>query len=237
MNDLVTCVSRLMVARAERQRAALSRLVTPSALAGLLREIARDEDGLRQIAADSYPHPLGFDKYVLWSRYPAGRLRMHVWWPGDARGREHVHNHRFAFSSVVVAGLVRATLFQRDEGGRPHTRYLDSTPLRADNWVLRPQEDVTLTPAATLEVGAGAAYSQAALTFHQVAVADELTVTLFLEGAVTRSYSEVLIPAGQRPADREPRRPFSPEGLRERFELLSGVLHGGARTVARRAFG
>ncbi|MFC4112272.1 hypothetical protein [Nonomuraea zeae] len=224
MDDLVRRLPALVAAPARQQRAALRELARPDRLARLLEGLAADESAAAQIAPDSYRHPLGFDKYVLWCRHPAGRLRLHVWWPEDERGREHVHNHRFAFSSAVVAGQVRSTLFAASGRGRPHTRYIDSTPLQAEGWLLEREDTVTVATSATLEVAAGTAYSQAASTFHHVRVGAGLTVTMFLEGAVTRSYSEVLLRPGQRPPDRTPRSPFTTGELCERLAALSETL-------------
>ncbi|MBF8189142.1 hypothetical protein ITP53_26105 [Nonomuraea sp. K274] len=83
-----------------------------------------------------------------------------------------------------------------------------------------------IAPAATLEAGPGAAYSQAATTYHHVRVESGLTVTMFLEGRVTRSHSEVLLRPGQRLPVRTPRIPFAPGELLDRFARVSGALRG-----------
>ena len=224
MADLIMRLTELVKAPARRQRAALGLLSRPHRLAPLLDALIADEAAARRVADSSYRHPLGFDKYVLWCRHPAGRIRMHVWWPETERGKEHPHNHRFPFSSAVVAGLVRSELFVEKGGGSPYTRFIDDTPLQADGWRLRAAGATAVVPSAIMEVGAGSAYSQAAETFHRVDVASGLTVTLFLEGVVSRSHSEVLIRPGQHPPALVPRTPFTRHELTERFALLSHLL-------------
>ncbi|MEV0595827.1 hypothetical protein [Nonomuraea cavernae] len=216
----------LVATPARRQRAILSRLSGPGPVARLLEGLLADEAAVLRVARMSYRHPLGFDKYVLWCRHPAGRLHMHVWWPDAHHEREHIHNHRFAFSSAVVAGVVRSALFERSETGRPYDRFTDSTPLHADGWRLERRDTVVVARSATLEVCAGSAYSQAASTLHRVEVTAGPAVTLFLEGPVTRSHSEVLIEPGQRPPGRLRRTPFTPDELRERLTLVGETLLG-----------
>lgn len=226
MDDLITRLTELVRAPVRQQRAGLRLLSRPRRLASLLDALIADEAAVRRVAESSYRHPLGFDKYVLWCRHPAGRIRMHVWWPDSERGEEHLHNHRFTFSSAVVAGLVRSELFVERAEGSPYTRFIDSTPLQADAWRLRAAGSATVVPSAILEVAAGSAYSQAAETFHRVEVEGGLAVTIFLEGVVSRSHSEVLIRTGQYPPAALPRTSFTHHELTERFALLSHLLRG-----------
>ena len=93
---------------------------TPSDVAALLRGLA---DRLRSgsyPAARPYRHVNGFTKIVV-AEYPSARLTLH-YWPADPGGPDdesRPHDHRFAFTSLLL-------------GGDQHFREFEETDDRAD---------------------------------------------------------------------------------------------------------
>ncbi len=79
----------------------------PAAIAELLTGIATGlVQGRRPAGARPYRHVNGFTKLVV-AEYPAcgARLTLH-YWPagGDGRHESRPHDHRFAFSSILLTG-------------------------------------------------------------------------------------------------------------------------------------
>jgi hypothetical protein len=117
--------------------ALLASLGTREDFIRLIRAIINDPHWLHLIAENSYRHALGFDKLIVAPLLPTGQLRLHVWWPGDPRTREHIHNHRFAFSSIVVSGRLRNHVFETTripEGAKPYRRFVEDAQLRDHRW-------------------------------------------------------------------------------------------------------
>lgn len=94
----------------------------------IVDSLLADDDALQRVARTSYPHPIGFDKLVLFHHRPEGResqgfkLRLHIYWrsPQDV-GHELVHLHRFEMASAPITGelsndLLRVISFDRDDG-------------------------------------------------------------------------------------------------------------------------
>ena len=94
----------------------------------LVDALLDDDDALAQVAGASYPHPIGFDKLVLFHHRPAEcphegfKLRLHLYWrsPQDL-GHELVHLHRFEMASSPITGelsneLMRVVAFEDASG-------------------------------------------------------------------------------------------------------------------------
>ena len=83
-------------------------------VADLLATITSDRTVATDVSRRSYWHSNGFAKLVVHvNDEPEFRLRLHVW-PSDARhgpGYENIHNHRWAFGSIVLAGAIRVEQF------------------------------------------------------------------------------------------------------------------------------
>jgi hypothetical protein len=85
---------------------AISKLSGREQLAALLESLLVDRQALAAAAQRSYTHPLGFDKFVLaTSAALEYQLSLHVW-PERQERVEDVHNHRFAFASAVLDGVL-----------------------------------------------------------------------------------------------------------------------------------
>ena len=88
----------------------------------LANSVLLDDELLTAVAAQSYPHPIGFDKLVLVDRGPAGyKLRLHVYWRTPQEiARELIHLHAFEMASAPITGELTNHLYSvlRLGGGR-----------------------------------------------------------------------------------------------------------------------
>jgi fructose-1,6-bisphosphatase/inositol monophosphatase family enzyme len=73
---------------------------------GLINSIIDDPEALDYIAQRSYPHPIGFDKLVLYQDPDTGfKFRLHIYWRGNQRAdMERTHLHRFEMASAIITG-------------------------------------------------------------------------------------------------------------------------------------
>lgn len=72
----------------------------------IVDSIVDDDDALEYIAKRSYPHPIGFDKLVLYHDPETNfKFRLHVYWRGNTRAdMERLHLHRFEMASAIISG-------------------------------------------------------------------------------------------------------------------------------------
>ncbi len=100
---------------------------------GVVQSVLDDEATLRQIAAKSYPHPIGFDKLVLDDDRATGfKFRLHVYWRGaNFAALERLHLHRFEMASAVVTGELTNHVW-RVADYRPANTHLPALAVRAD---------------------------------------------------------------------------------------------------------
>lgn len=198
-------------------------IADPPTVRDLIDEIRREDELAEEIAAESYPHLLGFDKYVLAScRH--GHLRMHVWWPAQSRTSEDIHDHRFAFSSVVVTGRLRTELYEQHPDGEPLIRFDEHSRPGAHEWMFRRASPTGLRCAFEADLPPGSTYSQAAEIPHRVRAGNGLAVTIILQGRLVRSVSSVYLGPGRSKPRAQPRLIFSTAHLRDRFERLRDLL-------------
>jgi hypothetical protein len=196
----------------------------PDLLAALpVRELLDTAD-VPALAARSYRHVLGFDKIILASARPHGQLRLHVWWPEEARRREHVHNHRFAFSSVVLAGRLRTSLYAEDPAGAPATRYRETSDPVDRRWRFEAVGTTRLATVLSADQPAGTAYTMSPALLHRIDAAPVLTVTLFLETRSVRESSDVYAEAGAEPPAPADQSAFDPADLAARLARLRTAL-------------
>ena len=93
---------------------------TPSDIAALLQGVATQMRSGAYPAARPYRHVNGFTKIVV-AEHPSARLTLH-YWPADPGGPDdesRPHDHRFAFTSLLL-------------GGDQHFREFEETDNRAD---------------------------------------------------------------------------------------------------------
>lgn len=203
----MSCLSALAnelttIARSDAQEARVLALVREygerDTLTGLLGEILRDEDHLSsEVSRRSYRHPLGFTKYVLLSGLPAYQVRLHVWWPENTYQAEHVHNHRFWFTSMVVLGSLNFEVYEIDWQGVGMSTFIESREASTLAWRFSRGDDTAAALRLSGMFAAGSSYVLRPEVLHRVgATAGQLTATLFVETAPVRSWTTVLVPIG-----------------------------------------
>ncbi len=72
----------------------------------IVDSLLNDPDMLDYIAERSYPHPIGFDKLVLFHDEETNfKFRLHIYWRGNQRASmERLHLHRFEMASAIITG-------------------------------------------------------------------------------------------------------------------------------------
>ncbi len=73
----------------------------------IVDSILDDDQALEDIAARSYPHPIGFDKLVLYQDEKTGfKFRLHIYWRSreEQAQMERMHLHKFEMASAIVTG-------------------------------------------------------------------------------------------------------------------------------------
>src|SRR6185437_9348727 len=90
--------------------AALQRLRIRFPAPGLLDFLMSSPPAIERIAASSYPHSNGFDKFLL-SETATCKLRLHIWWNGIDGIESDLHNHNWDFASHILCGSLRTELF------------------------------------------------------------------------------------------------------------------------------
>lgn len=90
----------------ESLRLAVASFADKRLVRGIVQSILEDDAVLEQIAAKSYPHPIGFDKLVLDDDRSTGfKFRLHVYWRGaNFAALERLHLHRFEMASAIITG-------------------------------------------------------------------------------------------------------------------------------------
>ncbi len=203
----------------------VAEVARPGCLAKLISAICADQTIVGVCAARSFRHPLGFKKLALIDALPLFMLRVHVWWPGDDIGVEHVHNHRFGFVSSVIRGGYDMELYQPDRTGTPMIEY-EETVSPDLGWRLRHVGTAGLRPLATLRLRQGSSYAFSPETLHRVTVSQAAPcVTLFLQTAVSRRTTQVFASPGYSAPAGTPKVMLSGDAYRrELTTLLAGLV-------------
>lgn len=96
----------------------------------LLQCILADQHSLAQISARSYQHGNGFLKVVLLDH--GYKLRLHIWFAGQTC-EENIHDHRWSFSSLILAGALTSEMWKDDQSYQQFQEYEyhAATPQRA----------------------------------------------------------------------------------------------------------
>jgi hypothetical protein len=189
-----------------------------------LKALVDSDEHLKQVAAASYSHALGFDKIVLMSELPFGRLRLHIWWPEVRRTLEHPHNHRYASHSKLVLGGLRTNTYVQSTAGATAALYREESLPGENRWTFLKIGPTHLSRVAVSEFRPGDCYFMSAETIHQVEAPSELTVTLFLEKRRVRDWSEVFIRPGDSQPRSAPQKMFTVSQLRDRLVRLQAIL-------------
>jgi len=164
---------------------------------GIVRELARDRDLLRRMVLDGEkdPHlrPLAekhgeLNYVVLYDALDRGmRIRLHKF----TKGLEDIpHNHRFSFSSALLAGSYVHTLFHLDRGedgaqGREPWALGQPEGIRSDV-ELRNLTLYGYSPALETKQAAGSSYSLHHTTVHKTWMPDEDAYSIFCRGPAAK---------------------------------------------------
>jgi hypothetical protein len=222
--DLSAAVRAALIA--ETGPELLAELAVRPTFGRLLDAVLADPGRLRTVAARSYRHVLGFDKVILASVQPYGQLRLHVWWPDSQRHREHVHDHRFPFSSVVLAGRLRTSLYVEDPAGEPVTRYRETSDAVDRRWRFEEVGPAALRTVLVADQPAGTAYTLSAEVLHRIEASPVLSATLFLETRQQRPSSSVYVGPVDGPPTPAPQTAFAPTELAARLTRLREAADG-----------
>lgn len=91
----------------------------------ILLDVVRDEESIAKVAGRSSIHANGFVKIVL-ERARGMAVRLHVWHTAhtpDADLIENIHDHVWAFASVVLVGELDEHRFVENASGTPADKY------------------------------------------------------------------------------------------------------------------
>lgn len=168
--DKASHLSGEIVRNLAADRALLRRMVLGAGRDAKLRPLAEKHHELNYI--------------VLYDALDRGlRIRLHRF----SKGLEDIpHNHRFSFSSALLAGSYVHTLFALERAGdeavgpRPWT--LDQPTGTYEGAELRQVPVVGLRPALATVQAAGSSYSLHHATIHKTAMPDEDAYSVFCRG-------------------------------------------------------
>jgi hypothetical protein len=200
-------------------------LADPHRLTKLIWSAYDDPAVAEACATKSFQHPLGFNKITLIDAPELFTLRLHVWWPMTTTARlEHVHNHRFGFSSAIVCGGYEMRIFEPADTGQAMTEYHEEVSA-AHGWRLRLAGETHLRTVGTLRLRPGSSYSLPAESFHQVnADSAGPCITLFLQTAMTETATRVFVAPGGALPVQMPKQPFGTKDYRRQLELVLAEL-------------
>lgn len=139
----------------------------------------------------------------------------------------HIHNHRFAFSSAVLRGALRMRLYLPDGDAAPMAAYREEIAGDDAEWQIRRTGSRGMRMAADLRMAAGSVYCLDADACHQVLpVRQDRGVTVFLETATRRAWTDVYAPSGAPSLAGSAKEPLGTadyaNALRELRALLAG---------------
>ncbi len=202
---------------------ALDRFLQRHAPGELVRAVLVDDQLLRRAADESYRHANGFDKLILASTPLGHTLKMDVWWPEDPRGQEDVHNHRYDFSSHVIAGALFMEHYEACETGVVMDHLRVEMAGRTDH--LHRLDQQTVERRFAVQLPAGGTYSLHHAQLHRVTVdAGALTATLAFQGRTAQQVSDVYRLPGSDRGNGHYYPPFSVTGFKERLERLTAAM-------------
>jgi hypothetical protein len=159
----------------------------------ILQLLLDDRAAMNDCIECSYQHRNGFDKIVLFSSdAPAYKLRLHVWWPTTGDGGEDIHNHRWDFSTAILAGGYVFQQFAPFHGGASFQHYRYSRGIAENAFSMQYIDDAPLLAIFDCRVSAGDSYFLHRDILHRVVKdPDTLTITLMCQGPACRDDTDV----------------------------------------------
>lgn len=167
----------------------LQQLTQPSSLSAMFDEFVHGTIHSAHHHTDSYAHDNGFDKIVLFQDSETKmKMRLHLWHPltipNAKRPSQNVHNHRWDFSSAVLAGYADNHLYRfahPDENGEDFFHYRYYARGSKEHYDLESRGKTKLISVGTEHVGKGSIYSIEGEVLHRVDTPDdELVATLVI---------------------------------------------------------
>lgn len=197
--DIMDTLGKPGSAHAEELTERCARWAMPERLREVIDSVRQDTRILRECSGESRRHPLGFDKFVLLANRHY-ELRLHVWNAGSVARVEHIHNHRFSFSSAAVTGCVRVSTYAVTSSGVPMVRYRERWIDEQKAYVFDVPELVRVCERESWSLAAGGGYFLSADTLHRVSSSGpEPAATLVVKIPTTRAHSTVLVPPLTKP--------------------------------------
>jgi len=202
--DLSQYVKDYIGGRADALADGLNALTRPNSFRAMLAEVLTNETRLREVASRSAWHPNGFAKIVLLSQ-PSYKLRLHVWrnaMSSPTHAGENIHNHRWDFSTVLLAGGYRHQEFRPAATGQKFLAYTYGEAGILSEDALAPMGAQTLRCVFDAHLGPGSGYTISSEVLHRV-IPDlsEPAVSLVLEGPHQPASVQVFAAEDVGPAD------------------------------------
>jgi len=193
-HDLTDCVNSYINGSRQALANALLEVARPASFRSTLTEILDSETRLRDIAGRSFWHDNGFAKIVLLSQ-PRYKLRLHIWKEVEQFSispRGNIHNHRWDFSTILLAGSYRHQEFRPSRRGEQFFAYKYSTTAAAGHYSLVPAGRQILRCVLDAHLAQGSGFTISSDVLHRVTPdGGEPTVSLVLEGPHEPSTSDV----------------------------------------------
>jgi hypothetical protein len=222
--DLTEYVKGYVAGESEGLVDALSMIASPANFRSLITQIIGNGIQLADVASRSVWHPNGFAKIVLLSR-PLYNLRLHIWRNGAGPqpvARENIHNHRWDFSTVLLAGGYCHQEFRPAGSGEEFFAYMYHPAGSLGSYSLDPMGTKALRCVFNAHLSQGSRYTISSEVLHRVVpYLGEPAVSLVLAGPHLPSSVEVFATQEVGKADSVPLSALSPEFL---LRHMNGVL-------------
>jgi hypothetical protein len=197
------------------------------ALADFVAALSRNPSVLLAIAARSYVHDNGFSKIVL-NQDNGCSLRIHVWDPPDSAALPNIHNHRWDYASVLLAGVYTEEVYVRTEDNTAEAAsaftYRPAASAAAHDELI-PAGESRLRIASRRAVGAGDFTGLPAATLHRITLPQNAyTASLFLTGRVQRDTTDVFSRGAPSRVPESISRELTVTDLETRLHKLAAVL-------------
>jgi hypothetical protein len=192
----------------------------PESVGRIIDAVCSDDVLAERCFRASESHPLGFDKYLLFSsdRYD---LRLHIWWPESPRGREDIHNHRFSLVSGMIVGKMRVSTYEisEDEAGPTMQIFEEVRNPVSDEYRYEKGSRVSVRQANMFALEDTGGYYLHSTVLHRVDVQEnKLAATLFLRIGDERKSTSVVVDASSPGPVSGVRGPLDAEETRKRLQ-------------------
>jgi hypothetical protein len=210
----------------DRQDALVSLAIRYSAhdaVRAMVNEVCTREPLMDACVRGSEIHPLGFDKFLLWSS-SSYHVRLHIWWKDHGQRREDIHNHRFSFSSAVVIGSIRVYSYRLGRGGVIMTRRAEH---KDENGIYEytMMGSVGVHQISTLALTQGNSYYMDASQLHRVEVPDNnAAATLFITARNERRDTTVVSIGSAKTPRVGTRNRLTKKEIRDRLKLFLDLI-------------